>query len=61
MKAELDRNHKLAEDLGVRGTPAVIIGDKFSPGAMSYDEMKKRVAEVRSGKPSDSKGAREAP
>jgi len=50
--AELDRTRALAEELGIRGTPAVIIGDELSPGAVPFEEMKKMVAIARgSAKP----------
>jgi len=37
----------LATDLGIRGTPAFIIGDKLFPGAMSLEQMRAAVAEAR--------------
>jgi protein-disulfide isomerase len=43
------RNHALAEALGVRGTPAFVIGDQLIPGAMSVDEMRQRIAAARQG------------
>ena len=52
--AELDKNRALAEDLGIRGTPAILIGDQMIPGAISYDELKKMVDDTRSGKKSKS-------
>jgi protein-disulfide isomerase len=42
------RNLGLA--LGVNGTPAFIIGDKFYPGALDADSFKKLVADVRQAK-----------
>ena len=45
--AELDKNRKLAADLGVRGTPAVIIGEEFMPGAVPYETMQKAVDATR--------------
>jgi protein-disulfide isomerase len=51
--AELDKNRALAEELGIHGTPALIIGDELSPGAMPYDDLKKAVADARSGKKAD--------
>ena len=49
--AILDKNHALAEELGVRGTPALIMGKKMLPGAVSYDELKQAIESVRTGKP----------
>lgn len=45
--AELDKNRKLAADMGIRGTPAVIIGDEFMPGAVPYEAMQKAVDATR--------------
>ena len=41
---------QLGQDVGVRGTPMFIIGDKVNPGAMQYDAMKKAVDDARSAK-----------
>lgn len=46
---EINRNHALAEALGIRGTPAFIIGDELVPGAISAAEMQRRIAAVRDG------------
>jgi protein-disulfide isomerase len=46
----LDNNRKIGEDLGVRGTPAMFIGNKMLPGAVPYATLKRLVDEVRSGK-----------
>lgn len=45
--AELDSNRNLATDLGIRGTPAVIIGEEFMPGAVPYDALQKAVNAAR--------------
>lgn len=45
--AQLDKNRKLAEELGIRGTPGLIIGNQLIPGAMSLEELKKEVAKAR--------------
>jgi len=50
---QIEANRKLAQDLGVRGTPAVIVGDHMAPGFVSYDNLKKTVDAVRSGKNPD--------
>lgn len=42
-------NHALAEALGIRGTPAFVVGDELVPGAIKLDEMKKLVAQARKG------------
>jgi protein-disulfide isomerase len=46
----LATNKALADTIGVRGTPALIIGDKFIPGAIDLATMKQLIAEVRKGK-----------
>ncbi len=49
---ELDKNRAIAEDMGIRGTPALIVNNHFVPGALSYEELKKEISDVRSGKKS---------
>lgn len=46
-KQLIDRNMALASALGVRGTPAFVIGDQFVPGAVEADALKKLIAEAR--------------
>lgn len=48
--AILDKNREIGEAIGVSGTPALVIGSEFTPGAMSYDDMKKAVAAAREKK-----------
>jgi protein-disulfide isomerase len=43
----INRNYALAEALGIKGTPAFIVGDELVPGAISVEEMQKRIAAVR--------------
>jgi protein-disulfide isomerase len=43
----IDKNHKMAEDLKIDGTPSFIIGDALVPGAVDLDELKKLIAEAR--------------
>ncbi len=45
----IDRNRKLAEQIGVDGTPAFIVGDQLYPGALHANELKAVVAEHRGG------------
>jgi protein-disulfide isomerase len=47
VEALIEKTHKLAQDLGINGTPGFIIGDQIIPGAVSADEFKKRIAEAR--------------
>jgi protein-disulfide isomerase len=49
IKETIDRNMALAQELGVRGTPAFVIGDQFVPGAVDADALKKLIAGARKG------------
>ncbi len=41
------RNLELADRLGVNGTPAFVIGDRFAPGALPMEQFRAYVAEAR--------------
>jgi len=43
----LERNFQLQRALGIEGTPAVIVGTEFVPGAASLDTLKALVARAR--------------
>ena len=43
----LRRNHVLAQKLGIRGTPAFVIGDEMVPGAIGAAQIAARVARAR--------------
>jgi protein-disulfide isomerase len=43
----IDRNRTLAQDLGVTGTPALVIGDTFVGGAIGKDRIAELVAAAR--------------
>jgi len=47
LKAIIDRNMALASALGVRGTPAFVIGDQFVPGAVDAETLKRLISDVR--------------
>ena len=47
VEALIEKTHKLAQDLGINGTPGFIIGDQIIPGAVGADELKKKIAEAR--------------
>lgn len=49
LKAMIDRNMALASALGVRGTPAFVIGKQFVPGAVDADALKQLINEARKG------------
>jgi protein-disulfide isomerase len=51
--ANLDQTRKIAEDLAIRGTPALLVGDQLLPGAVPYEDLKKIIDDTRKGvKPS---------
>lgn len=45
--ASINRNFELGDALGVRGTPAFVIGNELIPGAISGEEMQRRIAAAR--------------
>ena len=47
ISAMLQRNYKLAQRLGVRGTPAFIIGDKIVPGVINLKALKSLISQAR--------------
>lgn len=46
-KELIDRNMALAGALGVRGTPAFVVGDQFVPGAVDAAALKQMIADAR--------------
>jgi len=49
LKAMIERNMELAQALGVRGTPAFVIGKQFVPGAVDAGTLKQMIADARKG------------
>lgn len=47
LKQIIDRNMALASALGVRGTPAFVIGNQFVPGAIDADTLKRLISDAR--------------
>ncbi len=43
----IERNMAIANALGVRGTPAFVIGQQFVPGAVDADTLKQLIADAR--------------
>ena len=41
------KNHNLADELGIDGTPSLIIGDAFVPGAISKDKLVEHISKAR--------------
>jgi protein-disulfide isomerase len=51
VKATLEESFKLAEALGLNGTPSYVIGDDVVIGAVGLDALKEKVNNSRCGKP----------
>ncbi len=49
VRDRLARNHQLAREIGVEGTPAFIVGDSFMPGAIPLEQLEAAVADARAG------------
>jgi protein-disulfide isomerase len=47
IEAELNRNMKLAGELGATGTPLFVVGDRVMNGAVGYDMLKDAIAKAR--------------
>jgi protein-disulfide isomerase len=45
--AQIKKNHALAKQLGITGTPAFVIGNELVPGAVPAAELRKHVADAR--------------
>lgn len=45
----IDANYALADALNIQGTPAIIIGDTLTPGAVDLDTLRKDIAAARGG------------
>ena len=52
IKATLEESFKLAEPLGVNGTPAYVIGTDVVVGAVGFQALKEKVSAARCGKAS---------
>jgi protein-disulfide isomerase len=50
VQQRIDANLKLAHQLEIDGTPALVIGDTLIPGAVDLPELSKAVAEARHAK-----------
>src|ERR1700676_1224944 len=47
VKKTIDENMKLADALGVSGTPSYVVGDEVVVGAVGIDELKAKIKAVR--------------
>jgi protein-disulfide isomerase len=52
VKAMLDESFKLAEALGLNGTPSYVVGKDVVVGAVGLDALKEKINSNRCGKPS---------
>ena len=50
VSATLNENFKLAEDMGLNGTPSYVIGKDVVVGAVGAEGLAKRISEARCGK-----------
>jgi len=47
IKATLEENFKLAEQLGLNGTPSYVIGSEVAVGAVGLDKLREKIRAVR--------------
>jgi protein-disulfide isomerase len=47
VKTTIDEDMKLADELGVSGTPSYVVGDEVVVGAVGVDELKQKIAALR--------------
>lgn len=47
IESAIQANYRLAQQIGVRGTPAFIVGDQLVPGAMSPEAIRELIARKR--------------
>jgi protein-disulfide isomerase len=50
VKATIEENFKLAEDMGLNGTPSYVIGKQVVVGAVGLDGLKEKIGMARCGK-----------
>lgn len=50
IRATLEENFKLAEDMGLNGTPSYVIGKQVVVGAVGLEGLSKKISEARCGK-----------
>ena len=50
VKATIQENFKLAEEMGMNGTPSYVIGKQVVVGAVGLDGLKEKIANARCGK-----------
>ncbi|MCO5129191.1 MAG: DsbA family protein [Xanthobacteraceae bacterium] len=50
VRATLEENFKLAESMGMNGTPSYVVGKQVVVGAVGFDALKAKIAMARCGK-----------
>lgn len=51
LQARIERNMRLAQELGIEGTPALVVGSTLVPGAVDLATLERLVAEARAAAP----------
>jgi protein-disulfide isomerase len=51
VKATLEENFRMAEDIGLNGTPSYVIGQQVVVGAVGLDQLKEKIAAARRTQP----------
>jgi protein-disulfide isomerase len=49
-KATIEENFKLAEDMGMNGTPSYVIGKQVVIGAVGVEGLREKISTARCGK-----------
>lgn len=52
IKATLEENFRIAEEMGMNGTPSYVIGEQVVVGAVGVESLKEKVNQARCGKAS---------
>jgi protein-disulfide isomerase len=47
VKTTIDEDMKLADDIGVDGTPSYVIGNEVVIGAVGFDELKQKITDLK--------------
>jgi protein-disulfide isomerase len=50
VRATIEENFKLAESMGMNGTPSYVIGKQVIIGAVGADVLKEKINQARCGK-----------
>lgn len=49
VQAEIEVTQALASDMGIRGTPAYLVGEQLVPGAVGVDTLREMIQKIRDG------------